>query len=45
MATEEEKKELGAALKLEYMSEDEHTSGGDGQPSKHDEKRQPNGKD
>ena len=45
MATEKEKKDFGATLKLEYMPEDEDTSGGDGQPSKQDEKRQPKGKD
>ena len=30
VATEEEKKEFGAALKLENMSEDEDTADGDG---------------
>ena len=45
VATEEETKQFGAAFKLEYMSEDEDTSGGDGQPSEQDEKRQPKGKD
>ena len=39
MATGEEKKEFGAALKLEYMSEDEDTSNGDGQPSKQEGKK------
>ena len=30
VATEKEKEEFGAALKLQYMSEDEDTAGGDG---------------
>ena len=30
VATEEERKEFGPALKLEYMTEDEDTAGGDG---------------